>query len=394
MQQQHNQAYSSALFLCDEPQPIQYYTHPPLPVNPHQQIKNYDLSLLQQPLLLTSLPLNNYTCGDVFDYSALDLFNSPMHANNNLSFGSSTPFTTTTGPAAPYTSTTNNHYGATMATVSPPPSSASNCSYFEGEGSLSPVLYTSNAMPSYRSGDEDPEWSQQHHQHPYERKRGRKRKNPLDATASKRKRHHIQHLPSHTASAKGNGTTRCTNCRTGNTPLWRRNPQGQPLCNACGLFLKLHGTVRPLSLKTDIIKKRNRSGSQKEGTSTASTGTHDEDDHAQRKATTAASHRKRRTPSASAKHKQDTDSVASLSSLSSLSDLHEEDESYSCNGTAISTTEMEKQPQQNELLLVDTMFLGTGGNGIDAFIHGNSTHDFNYITTNNSTANTTYDFFL
>lgn len=53
--------------------------------------------------------------------------------------------------------------------------------------------------------------------------------------------------------------TSCTNCRTQTTPLWRRNPEGQPLCNACGLFLKLHGVVRPLSLKTDIIKKRKRS---------------------------------------------------------------------------------------------------------------------------------------
>lgn len=50
----------------------------------------------------------------------------------------------------------------------------------------------------------------------------------------------------------------CTNCFTKTTPLWRRNPQGEPLCNACGLFLKLHGTVRPLSLKTDVIKKRQR----------------------------------------------------------------------------------------------------------------------------------------
>ena len=57
--------------------------------------------------------------------------------------------------------------------------------------------------------------------------------------------------------------TTCTNCFTQTTPLWRRNPEGHPLCNACGLFLKLHGVVRPLSLKTDIIKKRNRgSGSQ------------------------------------------------------------------------------------------------------------------------------------
>ncbi|KIP11611.1 hypothetical protein PHLGIDRAFT_83279 [Phlebiopsis gigantea 11061_1 CR5-6] len=52
--------------------------------------------------------------------------------------------------------------------------------------------------------------------------------------------------------------TVCTNCGTTNTPLWRRDPEGQPLCNACGLFFKLHGVVRPLSLKTDVIKKRNR----------------------------------------------------------------------------------------------------------------------------------------
>ena len=56
----------------------------------------------------------------------------------------------------------------------------------------------------------------------------------------------------------GGQPTTCTNCCTQTTPLWRRNPEGHPLCNACGLFLKLHGVVRPLSLKTDVIKKRNR----------------------------------------------------------------------------------------------------------------------------------------
>lgn len=64
--------------------------------------------------------------------------------------------------------------------------------------------------------------------------------------------------PSPAADAEGgeNSATVCTNCQTTNTPLWRRDPEGQPLCNACGLFYKLHGVVRPLSLKTDVIKKR------------------------------------------------------------------------------------------------------------------------------------------
>ncbi|TPX17256.1 uncharacterized protein E0L32_012264 [Thyridium curvatum] len=59
-------------------------------------------------------------------------------------------------------------------------------------------------------------------------------------------------------NGESSAPTTCTNCFTQTTPLWRRNPDGQPLCNACGLFLKLHGVVRPLSLKTDVIKKRNR----------------------------------------------------------------------------------------------------------------------------------------
>ncbi len=64
--------------------------------------------------------------------------------------------------------------------------------------------------------------------------------------------------PSMKNSEQNGVPTTCTNCLTQTTPLWRRNPEGHPLCNACGLFLKLHGVVRPLSLKTDIIKKRNR----------------------------------------------------------------------------------------------------------------------------------------
>ncbi|CAI4034315.1 hypothetical protein SMKI_10G1020 [Saccharomyces mikatae IFO 1815] len=50
----------------------------------------------------------------------------------------------------------------------------------------------------------------------------------------------------------------CRNCSTSTTPLWRRDEHGAVLCNACGLFLKLHGKPRPISLKTDVIKSRNR----------------------------------------------------------------------------------------------------------------------------------------
>ncbi|KAI6716575.1 hypothetical protein JHW43_000834 [Diplocarpon mali] len=57
---------------------------------------------------------------------------------------------------------------------------------------------------------------------------------------------------------QGNSPPICGNCATSTTPLWRRDEVGSVLCNACGLFLKLHGRPRPISLKTDVIKSRNR----------------------------------------------------------------------------------------------------------------------------------------
>ncbi|XP_069503573.1 GATA-binding factor 1-B-like [Ambystoma mexicanum] len=57
--------------------------------------------------------------------------------------------------------------------------------------------------------------------------------------------------------------TQCTNCHTTTTTLWRRNTSGEPVCNACGLYYKLHNVNRPLTMKKDGIQTRNRKVSSK-----------------------------------------------------------------------------------------------------------------------------------
>lgn len=50
----------------------------------------------------------------------------------------------------------------------------------------------------------------------------------------------------------------CQNCGTTVTPLWRRDEVGHPICNACGLYHKLHRSHRPTKMKKSTIKRRKR----------------------------------------------------------------------------------------------------------------------------------------
>ncbi|KAH6582180.1 hypothetical protein BASA61_007554 [Batrachochytrium salamandrivorans] len=56
----------------------------------------------------------------------------------------------------------------------------------------------------------------------------------------------------------------CVNCATTSTPLWRRDEMSRSICNACGLYFRLHGKHRPLNFRaggTTTFKRRRRNTS-------------------------------------------------------------------------------------------------------------------------------------
>jgi transcription elongation factor Elf1 len=50
----------------------------------------------------------------------------------------------------------------------------------------------------------------------------------------------------------------CANCCTTKTTAWRRDQEGKLVCNACGLYFRLHKTNRPVHMRKDVIQQRFR----------------------------------------------------------------------------------------------------------------------------------------
>ncbi|KAF9287464.1 putative electron transfer flavoprotein subunit [Mortierella alpina] len=50
----------------------------------------------------------------------------------------------------------------------------------------------------------------------------------------------------------------CANCGQTQTPLWRKDAKGQSICNACGLYARLHHRDRPVTMRKTKIARRKR----------------------------------------------------------------------------------------------------------------------------------------
>jgi Zn ribbon nucleic-acid-binding protein len=50
----------------------------------------------------------------------------------------------------------------------------------------------------------------------------------------------------------------CSNCGTRKTSTWRRNRAGAQVCNACGVYERTNGRPRPLALRNDKVRPREK----------------------------------------------------------------------------------------------------------------------------------------
>lgn len=69
----------------------------------------------------------------------------------------------------------------------------------------------------------------------------------------------MEYLDEESSGSGDNGAVaRCNNCNTTKTTAWRRDQSGKLVCNACGLYYRLHRTNRPVHMRKDFIQQRFR----------------------------------------------------------------------------------------------------------------------------------------
>ncbi|TPX71326.1 hypothetical protein CcCBS67573_g06207 [Chytriomyces confervae] len=65
-------------------------------------------------------------------------------------------------------------------------------------------------------------------------------------------------FPKRRMTAVQHNQHRCANCNTTVASRWRRDDEGQRVCNACGVYFRLYGRKRVVAKTAKIVKRRNR----------------------------------------------------------------------------------------------------------------------------------------
>ena len=73
--------------------------------------------------------------------------------------------------------------------------------------------------------------------------------------------HSIKHTHHHPKQTQHE----CANCGTTVSSTWRRGPNRELLCNPCGLHYRIHKTMKTKKGGCVAIRRRNRKGSDSEG---------------------------------------------------------------------------------------------------------------------------------
>nr|GAT52761.1 GATA zinc finger domain-containing protein [Mycena chlorophos] len=172
------------------------------------------------------IPLDSFGVGDTFPPDIDDWVLSGLPSLHWTDFADGSLF-----PSSPYSSSSATSSG-----------SASPSSYF-----LSPTLGAPEPIAVSNAPAPTPA--------PTGRQKPRPALNP-DGTVAKKEDDsddEINRIP----DAEYTGP-RCSHCNTRQTSVWRRNKEGQQVCNACGVYQRLRGKERPLSLKRNKIKPRTK----------------------------------------------------------------------------------------------------------------------------------------